>query len=452
MSNNLTYLKFNIEGMVCTGCETIIENKLKKLEGIEHVKSDYIKKNVMILFNNELLETDQIIRAIERLDYKVIKDGEAKSRKKSDSIVQGTKRMKQLFAIIIIVLTLYLIISQSNSLIPRVDPSMGYWMLFVVGLLTSFHCIAMCGGINIAQCGGYPSSENGSKLRASMLYSIGRVISYTLIGGIVGGIGSAVSFSGAARGIVTLFSGAFMIIMGLNMLNIFPWLRRFNIRMPKLIGKKIQSKKSGRGPLYVGLINGLMPCGPLQSMQLYALGTGSILTGALSMFYFSLGTVPLMFGLGALSSLITNKLSHKIMKISAILVITLGLVMLNRGLSLSGITIPRIGYDKKNVAVIKDGMQVVKINMESGKYTPITVQKGIPVKFIIEADEKDLNGCNNPVTIPKYNIQKYLLPGENIIEFTPQEEGPVTYTCWMGMISSTINVDNHLNNESNKGK
>ena len=279
-----------------------------------------------------------------------------------------------------------------------------------------------------------------------MLYNLGRVIAYTIIGGIVGGIGSVVSFSGAARGIVTLFAGTFMVIMGLNMLNIFPWLRRFNIRMPKFIGNKIRNEKSGKGPLYVGLLNGLMPCGPLQSMQLYALGTGSILTGALSMFYFSLGTVPLMFGLGALSSLITNKLSHKIMKASAILVITLGFVMLNRGFSLSGITLPSLNANQSNVAVIKDGTQIVKMKIESGRYAPITVQKGIPVKWIIEADKDDLNGCNNPVTIPKYNIQKSLVPGENIIEFTPKEEGTITYTCWMGMISSTISIVDDVNN------
>lgn len=449
MSKNLTRLKLNIEGMVCTGCETIIENKLKKAEGIAQVKADHIKNNVMVSFDNELLETENIIRIIEGLDYKVIRDNEANSRKKSGSKSQNTK---QLFGIIIIVIALYLIISRTNSLIPQVSQSMGYWMLFVAGFFTSFHCVAMCGGINISQCTSYPLGENESKLRPSMLYNLGRVISYTIIGGIVGGIGSAVSFSGIAKGLVTLFAGAFMIIMGLNMLNIFPWLRYINIRMPKLIGNKIQSRKSGRGPLYVGLLNGLMPCGPLQSMQLYALGTGSVLTGALSMFYFSVGTVPLMFGLGALSALIANKLSHKIMKASALLVIALGLVMLNRGLSLSGITAFGIGQDKRNMAIIKDGMQVVKIKLESGKYTPIIVQKDIPVKFIIEADEEDLNGCNNPVAIPKYNIEKSLLPGENIIEFTPEEEGTITYTCWMGMISSSINVVNNLNDQPSKGK
>ena len=86
-------------------------------------------------------------------------------------------------------------------------------------------------------------------------------------------------------------------------------------------------------------MNGLMPCGPLQAMQLYALGTGSFLAGALSMFIFSLGTVPLMFGLGALSSLLSSKFTSRMMKVSAALVLLLGLVMVNRGLALSGVNL-----------------------------------------------------------------------------------------------------------------
>jgi sulfite exporter TauE/SafE len=71
-------------------------------------------------------------------------------------------------------------------------------------------------------------------------------------------------------------------------------------------------------------------------MQIYALGTGSFVTGAMSMFLFSLGTVPLMFGFGALSSLLSSKFTHKMIKVSSVLVMILGIIMFNRGLSLSG--------------------------------------------------------------------------------------------------------------------
>ncbi|HEX3046637.1 MAG TPA: sulfite exporter TauE/SafE family protein, partial [Bacillota bacterium] len=356
----------------------------------------------------------------------------------------------------IIIFAVYFVIKSTIgfNFIPQVDKSVGYGMLFVVGLLTSLHCIAMCGGINLSQCvrAGEPATgapltsgaeSKFTKFMPSLLYNSGRVISYTLIGGLVGALGSVISFSGSAKGIVAIIGGFFMVIIGINMLDIFPWLRRFKISTPKFFGNKIYSNAGKRGPFIIGLLNGLMPCGPLQTMQLYALGTGSFLAGAASMFLFSLGTVPLMFGFGALSSLLSSKFTHRMLKVSAVLVIVLGLTMVSRGLSLSGVTLAAtnpLAGNSGNIAKIQSGVQEVTTTIESGKYQPFIVQQGIPVRWTIKAKAEDLNGCNNPVTIPKYNIQKRLVPGDNLIEFTPTEAGNITYTCWMGMISSNIKV------------
>jgi plastocyanin domain-containing protein len=231
-----------------------------------------------------------------------------------------------------------------------------------------------------------------------------------------------------------------MIIMGLNMMNIFPWLRKFNIRMPKSIGQKIYSGKINRGPFFIGLLNGLMPCGPLQSMQLYALGTGSVIAGAASMFFFSLGTVPLMFGLGALSTILSKKFTGKLMKFSAILVVILGIGMITRGMSLAGFNTVFASPSNANIATIEGNVQTVSIEIGSNNYQPIIVQKGIPVKFIINARQENLNGCNNPIIIPQYGIEKKLEAGENVIEFLPEETGTIPYSCWMGMIRSSIKV------------
>jgi len=189
----------------------------------------------------------------------------------------------------------------------------------------------------------------------------------------VGALGSVISFSGAAKGVVAIISGVFMVIMGLNMLNIFPVLRKITPRMPKIFGRKISNAKN-KGPLLVGLLNGFMPCGPLQAMQLYALGTGSFIAGATSMFMFSLGTVPLMFGLGAISSIAGGKFTQKMMRISAVLVIVLGVVMFNRGLSLSGYSFPIFYADSAkgaSIARIEGDVQVVETQLEPGRYAPI---------------------------------------------------------------------------------
>jgi len=76
----------------------------------------------------------------------------------------------------------------------------------------------------------------------------------------------------------------------------------------------------------------------------------------------------------------------------------------------------------------------------SGYYLPFAVQEGIPVKWTIRVTADGLNGCNNPITIPSYGIRKTLEPGDNLIDFTPEKEGVIVYTCWMGMVSSRITV------------
>jgi plastocyanin domain-containing protein len=139
------------------------------------------------------------------------------------------------------------------------------------------------------------------------------------------------------------------------------------------------------------------------------------------------------------------------MKVSAVLVIVLGFIMVGRGLSLSGVgpayaASPGTG----NVAKIQGNVQVVTTDLAPGSYPPIIVQKGIPVKWNMRATADNLNGCNETLTIPKYNIEKKLQAGDNIIEFTPEEEGNLTYTCWMGMISSNIKVVSDLSGVSGK--
>jgi len=443
MEQRLIRKVLQTDGMTCTGCEMRIEKALKQLDGVVEAKAIFNSSNVYVTYDANVIKLDQIIQAIEKLDYIVRNKPGAAAVPKTNNKEAANEKMtiNQLLGTGIVLFALYVIVKNTVgfNFIPEINQSMGYGILFFVGLLTSLHCIAMCGGINLSQCVSY-KTDNGnkaydgnpgklSKLKPSLLYNGGRVVSYTIIGGIAGALGSVISFSGAARGIVAIIAGVFMVIMGLNMLDIFPWLRKINPRMPKIFGSKIHNNNGKYGPFYVGLLNGLMPCGPLQAMQIYALGTGSFAAGALSMFMFSIGTVPLMFGLGAVSSILSGKFTHKMMKVSAVLVIALGVVMANRGLALSGFSLPSVpagagsGAQGSGVATVQDGIQIVTTKLSSGRYEPITVQKGIPVKWTIKARKGDINGCNN-----------------EIVEFTPDETGTFAYSCWMGMIRSKITV------------
>ena len=459
MSDGLKTRKLRIGGMTCVNCQNKIEKKLRNTAGIEHAEVSYSTGTASVTYDADIISYKSIVGIIEKLDYEVLQENE----KKGPDPSRGA-------GILLIIIALYMIIQQTgllNILVPSqlAEARMGYGMLFVIGLITSVHCVAMCGGINLSQCIPRGNEEDGKKgrfssFRPTFLYNSGRVISYTAVGFVVGALGSAITFSNTFQGVLKLVAGVFMVIMGINMLGIFPWLRRFNPRMPKVFARKIDREKSrSSSPLFVGLLNGLMPCGPLQAMQIYALSTGNPFSGALSMFLFSLGTVPLMFGLGALSTALGKKFTSRVMTAGAVLVVVLGMSMFSQGISLAGIQTPDLlsfsgtggsGSDSGNEAgggsgesknvKIEDGVQVVNSTLSPGKYPNITVQAGVPVKWVIDAPKGSINGCNNRMLIRDLDIEYSFKTGENVIEFTPEKTGKIRYSCWMGMIRGTINV------------
>lgn len=450
---------FTIGGMTCVNCENKIEQQLKQREGVKDATVSYNKGTAVITFDREEINEEQIIQVIEQLDYEVIRAKFQKRQKNEKEEFNKKDTWNQVIGVGVLLLAISVLMKQLGlsrifNAFPQAQENMGYGMLFVIGLVTSVHCIGMCGGIHLSQCLSYQKNSDGERngekgkkkwatVYPSFLYNLGRVLSYTIVGGIVGGFGSVISFSGKGKGAVQLIAGVFMVIMGINMLNIFPWLRKFNPRMPKVFARKINQGKQKNGAFLVGILNGLMPCGPLQAMQLYALSTESPLKGAFSMFLFSMGTVPLMFGFGALSSFLSQKFTKQVMKFGAVLVVILGISMFQNGWSMSGFPVFSLSFSsgkERQEAKVQDGVQVVETTLSPYGYEPITVQEGIPVKWTIKAEQGSLTGCNRAILIPEYEIQKTLEVGENVIEFTPTKAGTYSYSCWMGMLRSSITV------------
>ncbi|MDR1292252.1 MAG: sulfite exporter TauE/SafE family protein [Clostridiales Family XIII bacterium] len=366
--------------MTCVNCQNRIERALARTHGVALARVSYTDGRALVEYDPRETDVREITVAVEGLGYGVLPGGKkgkagagaadasGAGGDAAEAYADGSGRahgldVRRVVGILIIVVAAFFILrnlgfTTSFGDIPLAEDGMGYGLLFVIGLLTSVHCVAMCGGINISQCvpagAGAPSaspaapSHRGAKagfpaatLAPSLKYNLARVCSYTAVGAIVGGIGSAISLSGDMKGLIQLIAGVFMVIMGLSMFGVLPGLGRLVPRMPRVFGDRIASAKSGgKGPVVVGLLNGLMPCGPLQAMQIFALSTGSPAQGALSMLCFSLGTVPLMFGLGALSSVLGGKFTSRAMTIGAALVIFLGLFMFTQGLTLSGVNVP----------------------------------------------------------------------------------------------------------------
>ncbi len=210
-----------------------------------------------------------------------------KPQEKKQNRKSFRSRNQDTLYILVIILGLYVIATQCGltqifQRFPTVsEEKVGYAVLFMIGLFTSVHCIAMCGGINLTQS---VAGEENAPVRKNMLYNAGRLTGYTMVGGILGLIGEAASVTLRVRGLIGVLAGVFMVLTGINMLGDFGFLKKLTLKMPKAVTNAAASF-GRRGSFAIGLVNAFMPCGPLQSMQLYAIAAGGFAAGALSMFF-----------------------------------------------------------------------------------------------------------------------------------------------------------------------
>jgi len=422
---------WRISGMHCPHCETAILQAVRDMKGIENPRADYRAGTLSALWDDTMLPETVLRDHIAEAGYTLA--GQRKA-------MPVGKRLLPLLAVLAMLTALLALVALSPlrgflSRFPIAKAGMGLGALFMVGLLTSLHCVAMCGGINLAQSAA--SAQAGRRVSASNIqYNLGRLVSYTIVGGVVGAVGSVFKLSNAAQAGIQLVAAIFMVLMALNLLDI-GGLRGVVPTLPAGLRTKLMGKVS-RSSLYLGLLNGLMPCGPLQAMQLYALSTGSWHMGALSMFCFCLGTVPLMLGFGLVSGKLNKRFARPMRVASGVLVLLMGMTMLSNGLNLAGIQLRLPGITASDASVAIENIQVVESELDWRGYPDITVQAGVPVHWNIHADAEKITGCNNEMVIPALGLRVPLSEGDNTVEFTVDEPGVIPYTCWMGMLRGSI--------------
>ena len=460
-------LDLKIGGMTCINCQDRIRSRLVKLGGVLGADVRFSDGTARIEYDENEISKEKIVSEIEKLGYKVLPRGE--SRETTGGAVRSSL-LVALVALLFFVLQrtgfLNALSPSADSLKSTAERGAGYALLFLTGLLTSVHCVAMCGGINLSQ--SLPGAAknrglSGRDFAPTLLYNAGRVASYTLAGfvlgaaGLLAGSADGVLLPFSVQGILKIVAGVFMVLMALPLLGIFPTLRKFTPHLPSFLSRKISSARGkNAAPFAVGFLNGFMPCGPLQAMWIVALASGSPLSGALSMLAFSLGTVPLMLGLGSLVTLLGKKFSRVMVKSGAVLVSVMGLLMISQGLALGRLgggnsaetLATSAGAEQAQSASggisdgisIEGGKQIVKSTLNPYRYPNITVKRGVPVHWEIDAGEGSLSGCNYRVVFRDLNLAYELGYGKNVIEFTPEKSGKIGYTCWMGMVRGTINV------------
>ncbi|GHE83982.1 sulfite exporter TauE/SafE family protein [Thalassotalea profundi] len=212
-----------------------------------------------------------------------------------------------------------------------------FFAAFVIGILGSGHCIAMCGGITTMLSSAVNKETNASnKLSIILSYNLGRIATYSLIGAIAGLTGSlAAKNIGFPVSILRMIAGVFLILLGLYigrwfmLLNKVEQLGKGIWKYLSPLSKKFIPIEKPKQALALGAIWGWLPCGLVYSTLTWSLASGSLLSGAIIMFFFGLGTLPalmtLSFGAISIKSVLLNNNFRKIM---ALLLIIYGIVTL----------------------------------------------------------------------------------------------------------------------------
>jgi sulfite exporter TauE/SafE len=240
----------------------------------------------------------------------------------------------------------------------------------VLGLMGSFHCAGMCGPIAIA----LPLHGNTvpQKIFGGTLYNIGRTITYGIMGALFGMLGQGIHLLGFQQKI-SVVMGALMIISVL-----FPALFRNQFSLEKswfsVVGKlkrsigKMFAVRSFSSLFFIGLLNGLLPCGLVYIAIAGAIGTGSATQGTLYMILFGLGTIPMMLGISVAGNMMGLALRNRINKLIPVLVVVVGLLFILRGLDLG---IPYLSPKKQMIE------QKFENNL-TGKDTIVVTEKQLP--------------------------------------------------------------------------
>ena len=433
---------FKIKGMHCNSCAVNIEGELENK--VNSIKVSYSKEEAEIDFNPEKISEEEIKQIVKKLGYELVEE-EKKSEKKNK-----TGWIITSISIVLFLAVLYFLVLKNLNLpeipIPQIGENASLILLFAAGLLVGFHCISMCGGFVVSYTA--KNAIKGHKsFKQHLVYGGSKVVSYAIIGGIFGLIGGVIAFSTKLRGFVAIFAGVFMLFYALSMFG-FKFFRKFQIH-PKFLTKVATKEQKGfyKGPFFTGLLNGLfIACGPLQAMYLYAAGTGNFFSGMTSLAAFGLGTLPIMFGFGSLTTVISHKTTARILKISAVIVLILGVIMLNRGLVLAGSNVNFDSIKSKIIgrvsadSLIQNGIQEVNMNVDASGYSPnsFVIKQGIPVKWNVNVPQ--LFSCTNELIMNAYGIDVRLKQGLNVIEFTPTKTGTVQFSCGMGMLKGSFVV------------
>ncbi len=440
-----------IDGLTGKNSEHVIKNALKEVEGVKSVSVHHHRGTARVHYTSEP-DWIALKQAVSDAGFYL---------RRPDELPQGVEPASQKWleigGALLIIFAIYKLLQAFDivSLAPSTSGALSLGGLFVIGLVAgASSCLAVTGGLLISLAAKHnelhQAETSWQKFKPLLHFNLGRLVSYFVLGGLVGVLGQSITLSPKMAGYMSILVAFIMLYLALSILKIIPK-GSFPIRPPKRLSHWIHDLSESdhpAAPFALGAFTFFLPCGFTQSLQLVALASGSFMTGALTMLVFALGTLPSLLGLSTIASTAKGTTSRLFLRFAGTLVFILALVNLNSGFALTGMNfssflrVPPSAADTAAAApTVVGGVQQVAMKVTRSGYEPsnLTIKAGMPVKWLI--DGAGAFGCTSQIVIPDLNITKALGNGINEVDFTaPSMPGRLAFSCSMGMVRGSFNV------------
>lgn len=343
---------------------------------------------------------------------------------------------------------------------------------FVTGLTTGgLSCLAVQGGLLASSLAhqieqdyleqSAPNKKRSKKGQAAvtrsnaalpiLLFLLSKLVTYTLLGALLGWLGSFLALSPVTRALLMIAIGIFMIGNALRMFNVHPIFRYFSVEPPKFITRYIRRTAKGTDtvtPVFLGFLTVFIPCGVTQAMMATALGTGSALMGAALLFAFTLGTSPVFFIVAYLTTEFGARLEKFFMRFVAVVLLVLGLVTLDGGLNLMGspYSFTNLARGLTTTSASDSGTPAsapsadLTLMVKNNGYFPQTLSATADQSVVLNLVTDKTYSCSRDFVIPDLNFYQ-LLPDTGTIQVNipAQPAGTkIFFTCSMGMYTGQI--------------
>lgn len=289
MSETRTYT-FHVHGMHCKACVVLTESELQDYPGIVSAHSNLESRTVEVTGNFLDKPPEAIAKeltaVLSKHGYTLATTPEKKQIAWKEFYIAAPIALGFIF--------LFLLLQKLGIVNLVHSGNVTYGTAFVVGIIASLStCMAVVGGLVLSLSATF--AKKGDSVKPQLLFHAGRVVSFFILGGVIGALGSTFHLEGTLSLIISVIIGLVMFVLGLNLLDIFEFTKRLQPAMPKFVSHKafsVSKMNHTLTPALVGIATFFLPCGFTQSMQIYTLSTGSFLKGGLTMLAFALGTLP----------------------------------------------------------------------------------------------------------------------------------------------------------------